>query len=146
LGSTGRTVFPVGPTIDNVAGTLHMGAASFGTVAGPSGNSLLVTITMVPQGNGSTALGFSKMVLTDAQGNPISVAAYGSSVTVQPALAGDVNQDCVVNSADMNLLTMRWHSTIGEQNFAPNFDLNTDYSVDLADVMIVASEWGMHAC
>ncbi len=146
LSSTGRTVFPVGPTIDNVGGTLHMGAASFGTVAGPSGNSLLVTITMVPQGNGTTALGFNKMVLTDALGTPISAAAFGSSVTIQPALAGDVNQDCMVNSGDMNLLTTHWHSTIGGQNFVPNFDLNTDNSINLADVMIIASQWGFRSC
>ncbi len=146
LSSTGRTVFQVGPTIDNVGGTLHMGAASFGTKAGPSGNDLLTTITLTPQGNGSTTLGFSKMVLTDALGNPISVAAYGSSVTVQPALSGDVNQDCTVDSGDMNLLSTHWHSTIGGQNFVPNFDLNTDNSINLTDVMIIASQWGMSSC
>ncbi|NOZ04739.1 MAG: hypothetical protein GXP41_00080 [Chloroflexi bacterium] len=146
LSSTGRTVFPVGPTIDNVGGTLHIGAASFGTQAGPSGNGLLVTITLVPQGSGSTALGFSKMVLTDILGNPISAAAYGSSVTVQPPLTGDVNQDCAVNSADMNLLSAHWHSTMGGQNFVPNYDLNTDDAINLADVMIIASQWGLRSC
>lgn len=142
LGSTGRTVFLVGPTIDNTAGLLHMGAASFGQQAGPSGNGLLATITLTPQASGSTSLGFQRLVITDVLGNPISAAAYGSSVTVRLPLHGDLNADCVVDANDMDLLSARWHSTMSGQNYSAAYDLNLDNTINLADVMILTTNWG----
>ena len=37
LGSTGRTVAPLGPNIDNTAGSFTLGGFSFGAVGGPGG-------------------------------------------------------------------------------------------------------------
>lgn len=142
LSSTGRTVFPVGPVIDNTAGTLHMGAASFGSQAGPSGNGLLATITLTPQASGSTGLGFQSMLITDVLGNPISAAAFGSSVTVRPPLQADLNADCIVDAKDMDLLSAHWHSTMGGQNYFATYDLNLDNAINLADVMILTTNWG----
>jgi len=41
LGSTGRNTAPLGPEIDNDAGTVTFGAFSFGSEAGPSEEGVL---------------------------------------------------------------------------------------------------------
>ncbi len=88
LGSTGRTVLPVplgGPTIDNTAGTLDIGAVSFGANNGPNGAGTLATITLAPQSVGVSALHLASVMLTDDLGNPISFPTGDAQVTVSGA-------------------------------------------------------------
>jgi len=48
-GSTGRSIVPLGPTIDNEAGRLTFGAFAFGDEAGPSGTGPLAIITLTAE-------------------------------------------------------------------------------------------------
>jgi hypothetical protein len=46
LGSTGRFVLPLGPDIDNDAGTLGLGAVTLGSREGPSGADVLADVSL----------------------------------------------------------------------------------------------------
>ncbi|MBM4429801.1 MAG: hypothetical protein FJ026_05550 [Chloroflexi bacterium] len=86
LGSTGRSAVPLGPTINNQAGSVAFGAFSFGTSAGPDGNGTLALIGWRAAGPGGSALNFSGVQLTDSQGRPqVPVNTENGSVTVNGA-------------------------------------------------------------
>jgi hypothetical protein len=46
LGSTGRSTVPLGPFVDNSAGTVRYGALSFGAPAGPDGSGTVATVVL----------------------------------------------------------------------------------------------------
>jgi hypothetical protein len=52
-------------------------------------------------------------------------------------LEGDVNGDCIVNMADMSVVSINW-GQVGE-NIA---DVNGDQIVNMADLSIISSNWG----
>ena len=56
LGSTGRTVITVGPTINNEAGVTRFGAVTIGSAAGPNGTGELAVISLTTQGLGTSPL------------------------------------------------------------------------------------------
>ncbi|MBM4432304.1 MAG: hypothetical protein FJ026_18445, partial [Chloroflexi bacterium] len=91
LGSTGRSPAALGPTINNVAGTVRFGGWSFGTLGtGPSGTGTLATFTFLAAGSGTSSLTFSNVQVTDTQGQvqtPVTTA--GGSVAVA-VLVGQV--------------------------------------------------------
>jgi len=64
LGSTGRTVSPLTPQIDNTAGKISVGAFSLGSNDGPSGSGKLAVITFSAVGGGTSALTLSDVQLT----------------------------------------------------------------------------------
>jgi hypothetical protein len=90
LGSTGRTAAPLGPTIDNTAGSFTFGGFSFGTAAGPNGTGTVAQITLQAMAPGSSALTFSNVQLTNTQAQvlgplttiPGSVTVAGPTATV----------------------------------------------------------------
>jgi hypothetical protein len=86
VGSTGRAAQPVGPTIDNRAGTLAFGAFSFGSTAGPAGTGVLATVRFRAEGPGTSALGLQNVVVTDpmAEMQPVSVEGGVVTVTAPP--------------------------------------------------------------
>jgi hypothetical protein len=73
LGSTGRSVLPLGPEVDDQDGTTVFGAASFGEPPGADGSGVLATITCVARGAGSSALQLRDVQVLDTQ------AARGSA-------------------------------------------------------------------
>lgn len=75
LESTGRTVIPVGPEIDNTSyhGKLTFGSASFGTLPGPDSSGILAHVVFVLKGVGSTSIEFKNVVLSDVNGIPLPV-------------------------------------------------------------------------
>jgi len=56
LESTARTASPLGPDIDNEAGTVAFGAYSVGTEPVPEGSGVLATLTLSPQASGESDL------------------------------------------------------------------------------------------
>ncbi|MFQ6058289.1 MAG: cohesin domain-containing protein [Anaerolineae bacterium] len=68
LGSTGRSTSPLGPQIDNVAGTLYFGGFSFGHQPGPDGSGLLAEITFNVVGSGQSAVQFQDAQITRTDG------------------------------------------------------------------------------
>lgn len=70
LGSTGRSIGVVGPTIDNVGGRVTFGAFSFGSQPGPSGTGTLAAIAFSAAGVGTSLLDLQNTQVTDTLGNP----------------------------------------------------------------------------
>jgi PKD repeat protein len=82
LGSTGRDVIPFAPDIDNVAGLLTFGAASFGEEPGANGDGELVTITFETVAEGDTVLDLFDEQVTDTAGVGQLTAAFDGVVHV----------------------------------------------------------------
>ncbi|MDZ7338093.1 MAG: hypothetical protein ONB30_06120 [candidate division KSB1 bacterium] len=105
LGSTGRTVIPVGPQIDNTSypGRLTFGAATFGVNPGPNGSGALAQVVFLPQAEGSTGVDFQNVLLADINGNSLPVGpVIGGALevhTVSPLL--------VTTTADSGLGSLR---------------------------------------
>jgi len=73
--STGRTVIPVGPSINNLSasGTVTFGGASMGTDAGPNGSGVLGAVTFTALAEGSTTLNLQNIKVTDINGQTVTV-------------------------------------------------------------------------
>ena len=92
LGSTGRTVIPLGPEIDNAAGEMSYGAISFGTQAGPSGMGTLAVITLTSTlTEGVAALDLRNVQTTDTDANArLPLALDGVIVSDDDALGPNI--------------------------------------------------------
>ena len=64
-GSTGRMTIPIGPIIDNQAGTVSFAVATVGSESGPSGTGVLATVTLTAQGSGQSPLDLQDVVVLD---------------------------------------------------------------------------------
>jgi hypothetical protein len=63
----------------------------------------------------------------------------GLSVTL---LAGDVNNDNIVNAADLTLLSDAYQTTPNDAHWNPNADLNCDNIVNIMDLGLLADAYG----
>jgi hypothetical protein len=89
LGSTGRTVFPLNPNIDNDVGKATFGAFTFGSQPGMSGSGDMAYIILRMQSAGQTTLNFQQTGIGDPQGNPIFLSVLEGSIlegSANPAL------------------------------------------------------------
>jgi hypothetical protein len=82
LSSTGRSASPLGPDIDNSAGTITFGGFTYGSQPGATGSGVIAHITFSPQGQGASSLTWSDDTLSDTQGNAISHTRANGSVTI----------------------------------------------------------------
>ena len=82
LGSTGRTVSTVGPTMDNTAGKVTFGAYTVGSGAGPGGNGVLAVLQFQAVGAGTSPVHLESLDVTDAQGNAQNPDRFDGSVTI----------------------------------------------------------------
>jgi PKD repeat protein len=82
LGSTGRNVSPLGPTIDNSGGKLTFGAFSFGTQPGPSGCGVLSTIEMTAGLLGATPLDLDEVQVLYPSGTSQAVTVEDGKVSL----------------------------------------------------------------
>ena len=69
-------------------------------------------------------------------------------ITQQPdidclTLAGDIDKDCIVNMADLELIAAQWLT--GTCQAIPCADLNNSSKVDMADFAVVSSNWSAPA-
>ncbi len=143
LSSTGRSVSPLGPTVDNTIGRISLGAFSFGSQAGPTGEGTLARITLMPQAQGSSALALSNLSVTDSAGNAIAASTQDGQVTVAAtALNGDVNGDCSVDIVDIMQVAGRWGATSADADYDEADDLDNNGEIDIVDIMQVAGHWG----
>lgn len=87
LGSTGRTVTPLGPTIDNNSdpGKVIFSGFSFGTANGPNGSGILARVKFTSQDTGSTILDLQNVQLTDINGQGQSEGVIKDSKVVVTA-------------------------------------------------------------
>jgi hypothetical protein len=82
LGSTGRTVIPVGPTINNQTGRASFGAASVGSAAGPDGTGSLATITLTAQDGGESPLDLQGVMVLDTHAQHQTTTVQDGTVRV----------------------------------------------------------------
>ena len=142
LGSTGRNVAPLGPDINNEAGTIVFGAFSFGEQTGASGSGVLATVSFSPQAEGESDLHLQTVQVMNLVPEMIPVELQDGCVTVTLCIPGDLNCDCVVDIVDIMLVASRWHSSVGDDDYDPAYDLNDDGEIDIVDIMLVAIHWG----
>lgn len=57
-------------------------------------------------------------------------------------LLGDVNDDCAVNAQDVILVANTWRSRVGDNLYDWGYDLDHNGVVDIADIMLLVSQWG----
>jgi len=143
LGSTGRTVSPVGPVIDNVTGRITFGCDSEGSEPGPDGTGVLATLAFNAAGLGSSPLQFENVQVTDTTGVAIAVGTRDGNVTVTEGCREDVNGDGVIDIVDIQLVAARWNTAVGDPDYDPLYDINEDGVINVVDIQRVASRWHM---
>jgi PKD repeat protein len=141
-GSTGRSFTPVGPNIDNNAGTATFGAFSLGaTPAGPSGSGALAYVRLLPQAGGTAALVLSRVQVANVPGQSIQVVTRNGTLLITACL-GDFDGDGDVDILDVQRIAYRWNSHRGDALYEPAYDLDGDGDIDILDVQQVAYRWG----
>jgi hypothetical protein len=80
VGSTGRSVIPVGPTIQ--AGRVSLGVATVGSAPGPSGTGVLATVTLTAQGSGQSPLDLQNVLVLDTHARHQTPTVEGGVVRV----------------------------------------------------------------
>jgi hypothetical protein len=107
------------------------------------GNGTWALITFVSLAPGETVLDFSRLKmgsLTEMiQGSGIDGRVYVTSI-----LAGDINQDGIVDSGDLILLSVAFGSYPYAVHWNPDSDINTDDVVDIYDALILAGHYNEH--
>lgn len=89
----------------------------------------------------------TEWVTADAAGSlTLQVANLAADVAVKigPELVGDVNLDCVVDNADVQLVVVHWGATDGQAGYSAHYDLDPNGRIDIQDLMLIISEWGHH--
>jgi len=82
LSETGRTVSPLGPNIDENAGTTRFGAFSFGNAPGVSGDGPLATLRFRPLAAGKAQFSLQNAVMNNETGGSIPVQTQSGMVQI----------------------------------------------------------------
>jgi hypothetical protein len=111
-GSTGRSVFELGPTVNNTTGDMTYGVYTTGSAPGPSGSGLLATIHFEAMNEGENSpLDLNNVEVTDTYGNLLSCNVQDGTVTVGPTCPADVNGDGVIDIVDIMIVVGCWGQT-----------------------------------
>ncbi len=145
LSSTGRTAFPVGPTIDNNSGSVVFAAASLGSQSGPTGSGVLAKIIWTPLSEGSSVLDLKDVIISDIQGGEIPADALDGEINVTTRFWADIDGDDDVDIIDVQLVAAHWNTSVGDPDYDSIYDVDNngqgDGDVDIIDVQLVASWW-----
>ncbi len=141
LSSTGRTVSPVGPTIDNTTGKVTFGAFSFGSQPGASGSGALATIAFQPRAVGTTTLHLQNLGLADPNSNPITATTEDGQVQISNCF-GDFDGDNDVDIFDLQQAASKWNCRSGDTCYDAQFDADLDGDIDVFDLQRFAAAWG----
>jgi hypothetical protein len=113
---------------------------------GPSGSGILVTTFLSPIDDGETDLTLSNVLLSDTEGDEISVD-YGDVIDGQVIVkecVGDLNHDGVVDIVDVMLVAANWGCEDGvDECYDDDYDLNDSGAIDVGDIMEVVASWGV---
>ena len=109
LGSTGRNVSPLGPHINNEAGTVTFGALSFGEPAGPNGSDVLATVSFSPQAVGESNLLLQNVQVLNTVPEKIPIETRDGHVAV---LESHLRRPQLLPRALWEKLTMVWGSIV----------------------------------
>ncbi|GAB4531745.1 MAG: hypothetical protein Kow0063_11380 [Anaerolineae bacterium] len=142
LGSTGRSVYPLGPVIDNGAGAVSFGAFSVGQAPGPDGTDAIAVMTLSPQNVGLSALDLGRAQVTDTHGQAIITCIVDNQVTISECHFADFDCDCDVDAVDVAAVSDRWGCELGEACYDPAYDVDGDGDIDTLDIALVAAYQG----
>jgi subtilisin family serine protease len=142
LGSTGRTLYPVGPETDNGTGMVSLGAFSAGSAPGPAGTGVLASLTLSPQRVGACALDLQSAQATSSSGHPIPLCMADGEVTISECHFADFECDCDVDIADVMAVASRWGCEAGQSCYDVRYDMDADADIDVVDIMQVVPYWG----
>jgi hypothetical protein len=112
LGSTGRSVADVGPTIGT--GIVTYGAYSWGAGAGPNGDGVIATVTFQAGANECcSSLHLQNVTVTDTAGSAQSASTEDGRVCVVQGCPDsncpeDINCDGVINIVDIQLVASKY--------------------------------------
>ena len=109
-GSTGRSVYELGPNVNNTTGHMEYGVYTTGSARGPSGSGLLATLHFTARSIGTSTLDLNDVEMTDPAGNVINCNAPqdGNVEVVQHTCPADVNGDGVIDIVDIMLVVGCW--------------------------------------
>ncbi len=57
-------------------------------------------------------------------------------------LFGDVSGNGIVDIEDVQLVTSKWRTSVGDPGYHPDYDLDDDGDIDIVDIMLVVTHWG----
>ena len=126
--------------INNTIGKIKYGEARTGG-AGVFNSGILATITFqaIAEENGISELRLDRVKLSDPDANPIETNVTSGNVSVSIGICGDVNDDGVVNMADVMTLWYDYanYPTPGAHEVSNVWaaDVNCDGVINMADVM-----------
>ncbi len=142
LGSTGRTVSPVGPAIDNNTGKVTFGAFTFGTQPGVNGTGVLATVTFQPKARGTSPLHLQNLQAADPGSSPIAgITTVDGRVEIVSCF-GDFDGDNDVDIFDLQRAAAHWNCTAGQACYDVQFDTEPDGDIDVFDLQRFAAAWG----
>jgi hypothetical protein len=97
VGSSNRTVVPLGPQVDQAGGKVNLGAVTVGTQPGAKGKGVLLTVSCTALRAGQGQLALDAVRLTDTKGQSIAATPAGGKV--------DFTGDVVVPTMTATLVT-----------------------------------------
>ena len=143
LASTGRTVTPQTPLIDNTTGQTTWGAYTTGaTPAGPGGAGTLAWIRLRGLAQGTGHLHLKEAQAADVTGKGIPLGLNDGAILIVPC-EGDFDGDGEVDAEDVQRVAYRWNAVYGQSTYDPFYDLDSNCQIDIADVQRVAGRWGV---
>jgi PKD repeat protein len=132
LGSTGRSPFEAGKTVDNEAGMLTFAVASTGTADGPNGSDTLaeVTFNVVAEGAADTALDLSDLAVFDTAGTEATPADMDGMLHVVAAGVQIVPMETEKFEGE----TFTVDVMVGEAEDVAGYEFNMGFDPDVVEV------------
>lgn len=104
------------------------------------GNGTWASITFVSKISGTTDLSFSNLELATCCG--VNQIGVGGNVTVINIVAGDINQDKIVDFFDAGVLSSAFGCGPDDIRWNSVADINGDNIVDIYDAIILSANYG----
>jgi len=126
-------------------GLLHLSLASEDPIDA-DGTILMLEFTMTDEGSNrllsddGSSFNFGTVRLNDAAGRDFETSALQQEIEGSFCLA-DLNDDGEIDIVDVQAVSSRWNTEVGDSQYDPLYDLKGDGEIDIFDVQYVASRW-----
>ncbi|MBN2009888.1 right-handed parallel beta-helix repeat-containing protein [candidate division KSB1 bacterium] len=130
LSSTGRTVIPVGPDVDNSTnpGKVTFGGATLGVNAGPIGSGTLASVEFATQANGGATLELQNVQVSDINGQAMTINTISNGDVIIGSGTGEGM--VVTNTNNSGEGSLRW--VIEQANMTPESNEIT-FAIPISD-------------
>lgn len=135
--NTDRDTTPLVTEVNNITGEVSVVAYTSGDGISPNSDGTIATVAFV-----SKRTGFSDLLLNDVRvysslGDSVAITVNNGLVVV-PVCFGDLTGDRFVDVGDVQIVAGRSNLSIGDINYDPKYDINSDGEIDSIDVTIVS--------